>query len=77
MMLDILHQLLKRVVGDTHMLQWLKTVIEAKFKGTQVKAGVTRSLQQVNGSILLDESFCYLPSYLTLMISKEYSEIKQ
>ena len=77
MMLDIFHQLLKRVVGGTHMLQWLKTVIGAKFKGAWVKVGATRSLQQANNTRLLDEKFCYLPSYPTLKIFKEYSEVKQ
>ncbi len=37
-MLDILHQLLKEVVGSTYMLQWLRTVIRAKFKGARVEA---------------------------------------
>ncbi len=45
MMLDILHQLLKGVVSGTHMLQWLKTIIRAMFKGACVKAGTTKSLQ--------------------------------
>ncbi len=44
MMLDILHQLLKGVVASTHMLQWLNTIIEAKFEGVCVKAGTTKSL---------------------------------
>ena len=77
MMLDILHQLLKRVVGGTHMFQWLKTVIGAKFKGARVKAGATRSLQQANGTVLLDERFCAVLSYPTLKIFKEYSKVKQ
>ncbi len=53
-MLDILHQLLKRVVGRTHMLQQLKTIIGAKFKGARVKADTIKSLQQANGTVLLD-----------------------
>ena len=54
MMLDILHQLLKGVVGGTHMLQLLKNIIGAKFKGVRVKARATRSLYQANGTVLLD-----------------------
>ncbi len=76
-MLDILHQLWKGVVGGAHMLQWLKTVIGAKFKGARVKAGATRSLQQANGTVLLDERFYAMPSYPTLKIFKEYSKVKQ
>ncbi len=45
MILDILYQLLKGVVGSTHMLQWLKTIIGAKFKGARIKADITKSLQ--------------------------------
>ncbi len=45
MMLHILHQLLKKVFGDTHMLQWLKTIIGAKFKRACVKANTIKSLQ--------------------------------
>ncbi len=77
MMLDILHHLLKGVVWGTYMLQWLKTVIGAKFKGARVKARVTRSLQQANGTVLLDEQFCAVPSYPTLKIFKEYSKVKE
>ncbi len=77
MMLDILLQLLKRVVGGTYMLQWLKTVIGAKFKGARVKAGATRSLQQANSTVLLDERFCAMPSYPTLKIFKGYNGVKQ
>ena len=77
MMLDILHQLLKGVVGGTHMLQWLKNIVGAKFKGARVKAGATRSLHQANGTVLLDKRFCCVPSYPTLKIFKEYSEVKQ
>ncbi len=53
-MLDILHQLLKGVVGSMHMLQWLKTIIGAKFKGACVKANITKSLQQAN------EMYCWI-----------------
>lgn len=77
MMLNILYQLLKGVVENTHMLQWLKTIIGAKFEGARVKAGATRSLQQANGTVTLDKQFCAVPSYLTLKIFKEYSEVKQ
>ena len=77
MMLDILHQLLKEVVGDTHMLQWLKNIVGAKFKGARVKAGATRSLHQANGTVLFDERFCCMPSHPTLKIFKEYSKVKQ
>ncbi len=77
MMLDIFHQLLKGMVGGTHMLQCLKTIIEAKFKGVRVKADTTKSLQQANGTVLLDQRFYIVPSYLTLKIFKEYSEMKQ
>ncbi len=76
-MLDILHQLLKEVVDGTYMLQWLKTIIKAKFKGAYIKAGTTKSLQQVNGTILLDQYFCAVPFYLTLKIFKEYNKVKQ
>ncbi len=76
-MLNILHQLLKRVVDSTHMLQWLKTIIGAKFKGTRVKAGTTKSLQQANGTVLLDQRFRVVSSYPTLKIFKEYTEVKQ
>ncbi len=77
MMLDILHQLLKRVVNGTHMLQWLKTIIGAKFKGARVKTGTTKLLQQANGRVLLDQRFRALPFYPNLKIFKEYSEVKQ
>ena len=77
MMLDIIHQLLKRVVGGTYMLQWLKTVIRAKFKGAQVIARAMRSLQQANSTVFLDETFCYMPLYPTLKIFKDYSKVKQ
>ena len=43
-MLDILHQLLKKVVRGTYIRHWLKNIIETKFKGTYVKAGALRSL---------------------------------
>ncbi len=76
-MLDILYQLLKEVVGGTHMLQWLKTIIRAKFKGACVKPGTTKSLQQANEMILLDQRFRAVPSYPTLKIFKKYSEVKQ
>ena len=59
------------------MLQWFKTVIEAKFKGARVKAGTTKSLQQANSTLLLDERFCCVTLYPTLKIFKEYSEVKQ
>ena len=77
MMLDILHKLLKRVVGGIHMLQCLKNIVGVKFKEPRVKAGAMRSLHQANGTVLLDERFCCLPSYPTLKIFKEYGEVKQ
>ena len=77
MMLDILYQLLKGVVGGIHMLQWLKNIVGAKFKRARVKAGAIRSLHQANETVLLDERFRYVPSYLTLKIFKEYSKVKQ
>ena len=76
-MLGILYQLLKEVVGGMYMLQWLKTVIEVKVKGARVKARVTRSLQQANRIVLLDERFCYMSFYPILKIFKKYSEVKQ
>ncbi len=76
-MLDILYQLLKRVVSSTHMLQWLKTIIRAKFKRARVKAGITKSYQQANRMVLLDQCFCAIPFYPTLKIFKEYSKVKQ
>ena len=77
MLLDILHQLLKGVVEDTHMLQWLKNIVRAKFKGACVKAGRTKSLNQANGTVFLDERFCCVPLYPTLKIFKGYSEVKK
>ncbi len=77
MMLDILHQLLKEVVGGMYILQWLKTIIGAKFKGARVKADTTKSLQQTNETVLLDQHFCTVPFYPTLKIFKEYNEVKQ
>ncbi len=77
MMIDILHQLSKRVVGGTHILQWLKTIIGAKFKGARIKADITKSLQQANGTVLLDQHFRAVPSYPTLKIFKESSELQQ
>ncbi len=76
-MLDILYQFLKGVIGGMNMLQWLKTVIGAKFKKARVKAGTMRSLQQVNSRVLLDERFCAVPFYLTLKIFKEYRSVKE
>ena len=76
-MLDILHQLLKRVVGGTHMLHWLKNIVGAKFKGAHVKAGAMRSLHQANRTVLLDERLCCVPFYPTLKIFKEYSKVKK
>ncbi len=49
MMLDILYQLLKGVVDGTHILQWLKTIIGAKFKGACVKASTTKLLNKPTG----------------------------
>ena len=76
MMLDILYQLLKGMVGGTHMLQWLKNIVGAKFKEARVKVGATRLLHQANRTVLLDERFCCSPSYPTLKIFKEYNEVK-
>ena len=76
MMLNIFHQLLKKIDGGTHIFQWLKTIIRAKFKGVHVKVGITKSLEYANRTILLDQHFCAIPFYLTLKIFKEYSEVK-
>ncbi len=76
MMLDILHQLLKEAIGDIHMLQWLKTIIRAKFKGACIKTGITKSLQQTNKMVLLNQRFCAMPFYPTFKIFKEYNEVK-
>ena len=77
MMLDIFYQLLKAVVGGMHIFQWLITVIGAKFKGARVKARTSRSLQQVNGLVFMDEMFCCISLYLTLKIFKKYSKVKR
>lgn len=34
----------KKVIGDTHMPQWLKTIIGEKFKRSCIKAGTIKSL---------------------------------
>lgn len=44
MMLDILYQLLKKVVGDTYILQWLKTIIGLKVKEAFIKTDIAKSL---------------------------------
>ena len=75
--LDILHQLLKELVEGMHMFQWLKTIIRPNFKGAQVKVWTTRSLQQANGTVFLDERFCSVSSYPILKIFKEYVKVKQ
>ena len=75
-LLDILYQLLKGVVKDTHILQWLKNIVGANFKGARVKAGRTKSLNQASRTILLDKQFCCVPLYPTLKIFKEYSKVK-
>lgn len=77
MMVDILHQLLKEVVDGTYMLQWLKTIIRRKFKEVCVKTNITNSLQQVNGTVPLDQRFYAIPFYPTLKIFKVYSKVKQ
>ncbi len=77
MMLYILHQLLKGVVGSIHILQWLKTIIGAKLKEACVKTGTTtKSLQEANRTVLLDQHFRVVSSYQTLKIFKEYSKLK-
>ncbi len=55
----------------------MKTIIETKFKGANVKAGTTKSLQQANETVLLDQRFCVVPCYPTLKIFKEYNKVKQ
>ncbi len=75
--LNILYQLLKRVVDGIYILQWLKTIIGTKFKGACVKASTTKSLQQANETVLLDQRFCAMPFYPILKIFKKYSELKQ
>ncbi len=77
MMLDILLQLLKSMISSMHIVQWLKTMIEAKFKKAGVKADKTKSPKQVNGTVLLNQCFCIVLSYPTLKIFKKYSEMKQ
>ena len=77
MMLNILYQLLKRVVDSMHILQWLKTIIGAKFKGACVNAGTTKSLQTANETIFLDQYFYTVPFYPTLKIFKEYNKMIQ
>lgn len=42
-MLDILYKFLKKVVSHTYMLQWLETIIRAKFKGACIKASIIKS----------------------------------
>ena len=76
-MLNILHQLLKKVVRGIHMLQWLKNIVGTKFKGACVNIEATRLLYQANETVLLDERFCCMPSYPTLKIFKKYSKEKQ
>ena len=44
MMFNIFHQLLKEVVEDIYKLQWLKNIVEAKFKGVYVKTETTKLL---------------------------------
>ncbi len=55
----------------------MKTITGAKFKEARVKAGTKKSLQQANGTVLLNQCFRTVPSYPNLKIFKEYSEIKQ
>ena len=77
MLLDISHQFLKCVVRGTNMLQWLKNIVGAKFKGVCIKTGRTKSLNQANKTVFLNEQFCCLFLYPTLKILKKYNKVKQ
>lgn len=72
----ILHQLLKSVIGDIYILQWLKNIFGAKFKKVYIKASRTKSFYQTNRTIFLEELFHYMSLYLILKIFKEYSKVK-
>lgn len=48
----------------------------AKYERAYVKADTIRSLQQVNEIILIDLCLCAMPSYPTLKIFQEYSQVK-
>ena len=76
-MLNIFHQLFKKVVTSMYIFQWLKTSIRAKFKRACIKVNIIKLLQQANKIILLDQYFCVILFYLILKIFKKYSKIKQ
>lgn len=54
MMRNILHQLLKEIIGGMHILQSLKTIIGVKFQGVYIKVDITKSLQLANRTVVLD-----------------------
>ena len=55
----------------------MKTIIGVKFKGVCINISIIKSLQQANGTVLLDQRFRAMPFYLILTIFKEYNELKQ
>ncbi len=44
MILDILYQLLKKVVSNMYILQLLKTIIKTKFESAHIKIGTSKLL---------------------------------
>lgn len=76
MIQNILYKKLKKMISIMHIYQWLKIIIDAKFKEACIKTSTIKSLKLVHKVVFLDHCFCTVPFYPTWKIFKKYSKMK-